>query len=234
MSQVELALDAQSAWRRGVVMVMAAGTMWSLAGPLVRSMDGAGPWQRFRHVTLPLLRPTLLLGAILISVGYLQFFEEPYVMTQGGPLDSTLSATYFTYNQFGFGRYGAAAAASYVLFAAIAVVSLVQFRFLRAKNDVAKAGDVIRNVTGEKVHEFVPERRLDAFDQLWCRRRGQKLVEPDAVFKPESVPQTVKARKVYVLDGRDRDSESLRVALMDFGVVVDRAGLSVSPLARLR
>ncbi len=108
------------------------------------------------------------------------------------------------------------------------------FRFLRAKNDVAKASDVIRRVTGEKVHEFVPERRLDAFDQLWCRRRGQKLVEPDAVFKPESVPQTVKARKVYVLDGRDRDTESLRVAIMDFGVVVDRAGFSVSPLARLR
>jgi hypothetical protein len=108
------------------------------------------------------------------------------------------------------------------------------FRFLRAKNDVAKASDVIRKVTGEKVHEFVPERRLDGFDQLWCRRRGQKLVEPDAVIRPESVPQDVRARKVYVIDGRDRDTESLRVALVDFGVVVDRAGLSVSPLARLQ
>lgn len=108
------------------------------------------------------------------------------------------------------------------------------FRFLRAKNDVAKTGDMIREVTGEKVHEFVPERRLDAFDQMWCRRRGQKLVEPNAVFKPETVPETVEARKVYVLDGRDRDTESLRVALVDFGVVVDRAGFSVSPLAELR
>jgi hypothetical protein len=108
------------------------------------------------------------------------------------------------------------------------------FRFLRAKNDVAKASDVIRKVTGEKVHEFVPERRLDGFDQLWCRRRGQKLVEPDAVIRPESVPQDVRARRVYVIDGRDRDTESLRVALVDFGVVVDRAGLSVSPLARLQ
>jgi UDP-N-acetylglucosamine:LPS N-acetylglucosamine transferase len=108
------------------------------------------------------------------------------------------------------------------------------FRYLRAKNDVAKASDVIRKVTGEKVREFVPERRLDGFDQLWCRRRGQKLVEPDAVIRPESVPQDVRARKVYVIDGRDRDTESLRVALVDFGVVVDRAGLSVSPLARLQ
>ena len=62
------------------------------------------------------------------------------------------------------------------------------FRFLRAKNDVATTGDAIRKVTGEKVQEFVPERRLDAFDQLWCRRRGQKLVEPDAVFRPEIGP----------------------------------------------
>jgi len=108
------------------------------------------------------------------------------------------------------------------------------FRYLRAKNDVAKTSDLIRAATGEKVHEFVPERRLDAFDQLWCRRRGQKLVEPDSVFKPEKLPESVKARKVYVLDGRDRDTESLRVALVDFGGVVDHAGLSVSSLAQLK
>jgi processive 1,2-diacylglycerol beta-glucosyltransferase len=108
------------------------------------------------------------------------------------------------------------------------------FRFLRAKNDVAKTSDLIRKVTGQKVHEFVPERRLDAFDQIWCHRRGQKLVEPDAVFKPEKVPDSVNARKVYVLDGRERDTESLRVALMDFGDIVDGAGLSVSSLANLK
>ncbi|MGZ4756164.1 MAG: MGDG synthase family glycosyltransferase [Acidimicrobiia bacterium] len=108
------------------------------------------------------------------------------------------------------------------------------FRYLRAKNDVAKTGDLIRAATGHKVREFVPERRLDAFDQIWCRRRGQKLVEPDSVFKPEMVPASVKPRRVYVLDGRDRDAEALRVALVDFSVVVDRAGLSVSSLAQLR
>ncbi len=97
-------------------------------------VDGANVWQRFRRITLPLLRPTLLLGAVLLSVGYLQFFEEPFVMTQGGPLDSTLSVTYFTYNQFGFGNYGYASAASYVLFVAIALLSLFQFRALRSKD----------------------------------------------------------------------------------------------------
>lgn len=98
------------------------------------AIDGAGPWTTFRLITLPLLRPTLLLGAVLLSVWYLQFFEEPFVMTKGGPLDSTLSVTYFTYNQFGFGKYGTASAASYILFVAIALLSLVQFRALRSKD----------------------------------------------------------------------------------------------------
>jgi multiple sugar transport system permease protein len=68
-----------------------------------------------------------------MGVGYLQFFEEPFVMTKGGPLDRTLSVAYFTYNQFGFGNYSYAAAASYLLFLAIVVVTLVQFRLLRSR-----------------------------------------------------------------------------------------------------
>ncbi|GAA3635425.1 sugar ABC transporter permease [Kineosporia mesophila] len=97
-------------------------------------MDGAGGFRRLISVTLPLLRPTLLLGAVLISVGYLQFFEEAFVMTKGGPLDATLSVAYYTYQQFGFGEYGLASAASYVLFLVIALVSLVQFRLLRSQD----------------------------------------------------------------------------------------------------
>lgn len=97
-------------------------------------MDGASPWRRLISVTLPLLRPTLLLGSVLISVGFLQFFEEAFVMTRGGPLDSTLSVAYYTYRQFGFGEYGLASASSYVLFLAIALLSLLQFRLLRSKD----------------------------------------------------------------------------------------------------
>jgi multiple sugar transport system permease protein len=97
-------------------------------------VDGANARQRFFNITLPALRPTLLLGAVLLSVGYLQFFEEPFVMTSGGPLDSTLSVSYFTYNEFGFGQYGQASAASYVLFVAIVLLSLIQFRVLRSKD----------------------------------------------------------------------------------------------------
>lgn len=95
------------------------------------AIDGAGKWRIFRSITLPLLKPTLLLGAVLLSVAYLQFFEESFVMTQGGPLDSTLSAAYYVYQKFGFGQYGIASAASWVLFIIIALVSVLQFRILK-------------------------------------------------------------------------------------------------------
>jgi multiple sugar transport system permease protein len=98
------------------------------------AVDGAGPLRQFRHITLPLLRPTMLFGAVITGIGYLQFFEEAFVMTKGGPLDSTRSVTYFTYDQFGFGNYGYAAAASYLLFLAIVCLTLLQFRLLREKD----------------------------------------------------------------------------------------------------
>jgi multiple sugar transport system permease protein len=94
------------------------------------AIDGAGAWNRFRHITLPMIRPTLLFGAVITVIGYLQFFEEPFVMTQGGPLDKTLSLAYYTYDQFGFGNYSYAAAMAYVLFVVIALVTAVQFRVL--------------------------------------------------------------------------------------------------------
>jgi len=97
-------------------------------------VDGANVFQRFSNVTLPELRPTLLFAAVITGIGFLQFFEEPYVMTQGGPLDATLSTAMYTYDQFGFGNYAFASAASYVLFLAIVALSLIQFRLLGRKD----------------------------------------------------------------------------------------------------
>ena len=98
------------------------------------AIDGAGAWGRFRHITLPMMRPTLLFGGVVTTIGYLQFFEEPFIMTRGGPLDSTLSTAYYTYNQFGFGNYSYAAAMAYVLFVVIALVTAVQFKLLGSKD----------------------------------------------------------------------------------------------------
>lgn len=95
------------------------------------AIDGAGAWQRFRHITLPLLRPTLLFVSVTTAIGYLQFFEEPFVMTNGGPLNSTISMSMYTYKQFGFGNYGLASAMSYIIFVIVAIVTAIQFRLLR-------------------------------------------------------------------------------------------------------
>ncbi|MGM1015986.1 MAG: carbohydrate ABC transporter permease [Actinomycetota bacterium] len=130
-------LIMMAVWRNvGTLMVIFLAGLQAIPEDVTEAatMDGASSWRRLVSVTLPLLRPTLLLGAILISVGYLQFFEEAFVMTKGGPLDSTLSVAYYTFQQFGFGEYGLASAASYVLFLAIALISLLQFRLLRSKD----------------------------------------------------------------------------------------------------
>ncbi|WP_426995965.1 carbohydrate ABC transporter permease [Pseudarthrobacter sp. N5] len=131
------AMILMAVWRNmGTLMIIFLAGLQNVSAEMLEAaeVDGANAWQRFTRITLPTLRPTLLLGAVLLSVGYLQFFEEPFVMTKGGPLDSTLSISFFTYNQFGFGKYGLASAASYVLFVAIALLSLVQFRALRSKD----------------------------------------------------------------------------------------------------
>jgi multiple sugar transport system permease protein len=130
-------LIAMAVWRNmGFLIVVFLAGLQIVPPDLheAAALDGAGAWQRFRHVTLPLMRPTLLFGAVITSIGYLQFFEEPVVMTRGGPLDKTLSLSFYIYNQFGFGNYSYAAAIAYVLFIAILLLTLIQFRLLRSKD----------------------------------------------------------------------------------------------------
>ncbi len=124
---------AMATWRSiGTLVVIFLAGLQGVPTSLheAAALDGAGAWQRFRYITVPTMRPTLLFGAVITGIGYVQFFEEPFVMTQGGPLNSTLSVAFHTYNQFGFGNYGYAAAMSYVLFLAVVVLTLVQFRLL--------------------------------------------------------------------------------------------------------
>lgn len=131
------ALMVMTIWRNtGTLMIIFLAGLQSIPTELkeAAAIDGAGKWRIFRSITLPLMRPTILLGAVLLSVAYLQFFEESFVMTQGGPLDSTLSAAYYVYQKFGFGQYGIASAASWVLFAIIAAVSVLQFRVLKSED----------------------------------------------------------------------------------------------------
>ena len=130
-------LVVMAVWRNfGTLMVIFLAGLQTIPQEVAEAaeVDGAGGWARFRHITLPILRPTLLFGAVITGLGYLQFFEEAFVMTKGGPLDSTKSVTFFTYEQFGFGNYAYASAAAYLLFLAIVLLTLFQFRVLREKD----------------------------------------------------------------------------------------------------
>jgi multiple sugar transport system permease protein len=130
-------LIVMAAWRNmGFLMVIFLAGLQAIPRSLYEAaaIDGANSWSKFRHITLPLMRPTLLFGGVITGIGYLQFFEEPFVMTQGGPLDKTLSVAFYIYNQFGFGNYSYAAAMSYVLFVAILVLTLAQFRALGSRS----------------------------------------------------------------------------------------------------
>jgi multiple sugar transport system permease protein len=125
---------AMAAWRNlGFLMVIFLAGLQTIPGDLYEAaeVDGASRWQRFRSITLPLMRPTLLFGAVITGIGYVQFFEEPFVMTQGGPLNSTLSLALYAYSQFSFGNYGYTAAIAFILFVAIALLTLVMFRLIR-------------------------------------------------------------------------------------------------------
>ena len=90
-------------------------------------IDGAGPFTRLRHVTLPAIAPTVLLVSILSIAGFFQLFAEPYVMTQGGPAQSTVTILYFMYEEgFKWWNLGTGSAVAFILFLCILGVTLLQ------------------------------------------------------------------------------------------------------------
>jgi multiple sugar transport system permease protein len=107
-------------WKNfGYNMVILLAALQAIPGELREAarIDGANAWQQLRHVTLPLLRPALLLVAIITVSGYFQLFAEPYVMTRGDPLQSTVSVLYFMYQEgFEWWSLGRASAIAFLLF----------------------------------------------------------------------------------------------------------------------
>jgi multiple sugar transport system permease protein len=130
------AIIAMAVWRNlGFAMVVFLAGLQAIPAQLYEaaSIDGASRWQSFRYVTLPMLRPTILFMTVITTIGYLQLFEEPFVMTDGGPLDKTLSVTMYMYREgFRFFHQGYASAIAYVLFVIVAIIAILQFRFLRS------------------------------------------------------------------------------------------------------
>jgi multiple sugar transport system permease protein len=96
------------------------------------AIDGAGDWQRFRAITLPLLSPTTFFLLVINLIGAFQFFDLSYVMTQGGPGDATRTIVYYIYDTaFHFFRFGYGSTIAVLLFVILAVLTFIQVRASR-------------------------------------------------------------------------------------------------------
>ncbi len=127
------AIIMMAAWKNfGFNMVIFIAGLQSIPERLYEaaSIDGATNWQQFRRVTLPMLAPTFGFVVIMTLIGYCQLFAEPYVMTRGGPANSTLSIVLLMYqNGFQWWNMGYGAAVAFVLFAIMLVLTLLATRW---------------------------------------------------------------------------------------------------------
>jgi multiple sugar transport system permease protein len=101
------------------------------------SIDGASRWRQFVHITLPMLGPVLLVVGVITTAGYFQLFAEPYVMTRGDPLQSTVSVLYFMFEEgFRWWNLGRASAVAFMLFAIVLAITGALLRLGRARSMV--------------------------------------------------------------------------------------------------
>ena len=92
-------------------------------------LDGAGPTKKFLHITIPMLKPILLFCMILSTIGTLQLFAEPLILTGGGPSNETTSVMLYLYEKaFGSFNFGLASAGAYIVTTIIAVISFIQIK----------------------------------------------------------------------------------------------------------
>jgi multiple sugar transport system permease protein len=127
-------------WRyAGFYMLLLLVGLQSISGDVYEAarLDGAGRWQTFRRITLPLLRPSLALSTIMCVTGSLLAFDQFYILTKGGPDNSTITIVQLVYNSAFAGRndLGRAAALSILVLGALLIINLVQFRGLRGKEN---------------------------------------------------------------------------------------------------
>jgi multiple sugar transport system permease protein len=100
-------------------------------------IDGASRWRQFLHITLPMLGPVLLVVSVITVSGYFQLFAEPYVMTRGDPLQSTVSVLYLMFEEgFRWWNLGRASAVAFVLFLVILTVTTLMLRVGRRRGMV--------------------------------------------------------------------------------------------------
>ncbi|GIN71553.1 sugar ABC transporter permease [Bacillus sp. J14TS2] len=128
----KLSLILLAVWKsNGVSMLIFLAALQSIPKMYYEAadIDGANRWQKLTKITLPSVSFATFFVVITTMIGWFQFFEEPFVMTEGGPLNSTNSMALFIYQEgFQYNEFGYGAAGSFVLFAIIIVVTLIQFK----------------------------------------------------------------------------------------------------------
>lgn len=100
------------------------------------SLDGASEWRQTFSIIIPLMRFAIFFVTVTTIIAWGQFFDEPFVLTDGGPLGATTSVSIFLYKEgFRMNQFGYASAGSIVLFAIIAIITLVQLRARKADDE---------------------------------------------------------------------------------------------------
>lgn len=135
------AIVIMSVWKNfGYNMIIFIAGLQNIPQDLYESaeIEGANQWQKFKSITIPMLAPTTIFVSLITMIGFFQIFAEPYIMTQGGPLNSTLSIVQYMYQEgFRWWNMGYSAALAFVLFVIIFIGTLIQLK-LKKSTDSSK------------------------------------------------------------------------------------------------
>ncbi|HEY3109078.1 MAG TPA: sugar ABC transporter permease [Chloroflexota bacterium] len=131
---VKPSLVIMAVWAFGGAMIIFLAGLQGIPETLYEaaSIDGASGWDRFRHVTLPMLSPTIFFNLIIGLIGSFQVFTSVYVMTSGGPGTASLMLVLYVYRHaFQNFKMGYASALAWLLFGIVLVLTVIQFRLSR-------------------------------------------------------------------------------------------------------
>lgn len=136
----KVVIIAAITWRwTGYNMIFYLSSLQNIDGGIYEAaeIDGANSWHKFRYITVPLLKPVILLTAIMSTSGTLQLFDEVVNITSGGPANSTMTISQYIYNlSFKYAPdFGYAATVSYAIFFMVALLSLIQTKVSGDNND---------------------------------------------------------------------------------------------------
>ncbi|MBA7500586.1 MAG: ABC transporter permease subunit [Clostridia bacterium] len=126
----KFSLVLMSVWASGGTMIIFLAGLQGVPQQLYEAaeLDGAGIWHKFRHVTIPIMTPVIFFNLIMGIIGSFQVFVQAFIMTEGGPADSTLFYVLYLYhNAFSYYKMGYAAALAIILFVIILSLSLIIF-----------------------------------------------------------------------------------------------------------